>query len=529
MKIYNKLIIPAFCTLALAGCDLDKFPESSTVTEDQKKEVVEGRPEMLEADVNGLYSGMIKYNLLGKSSPNHYDFGYAALCLALESNGQDMVASTAGFNWFASPMLYTDRNFSSEWTTFIWKTFYNQIKTANDILAVVPKDTKDETLKVYRGQALTARAFDYLHLVQLFQFTYKGHEDAPAVPIVTETMTVEETKSNPRATVKAVYELIMSDLNEAIGLLDGYSRATKDQINQQVAYGLRARANLLMQNWAAAASDADAAMAGFAPYSLAEVSQPTFNDASASSWIWGNIVTVNNDIVITGILNWPSHLCSMTGNGYTTLTNTWRYINQNLWEKIPAGDIRKSWWVDKDLKSKLTDNMIVGSTPAAKYFSWEPYVNVKFGAYQSIPGNTTNASDWPVMRVEEMILIKAEGLAMSGNVGEAKSVLESFVKENRNPEYTCTAASPEALQEEIWFQRRIELWGEGFAFLDLMRLKKPVNRIENGVSNYPVSARFNVDAESDIFLYRIPEREIQVNDGISAEDNNKVVEPPVGK
>lgn len=529
MKIYNKLAVTAFCTLILAGCDLDKFPESGTVTEDQKKDVVDGRPEMLEADVNGLYSGMIQYNMLGKSSPNHSDFGYPATCLMLESNGQDMVASTAGYNWFSAPMLYTDRIHTSDETLYLWKTFYNHIKTANDVLSVVPADTDDAKLKVYRGQALTARAFDYLYLVQLFQFTYKGHEDSPAVPIVTETMTTEQAKSNPRATVKAVYELIMSDLNEAVNLLEGYARASKDQIDQHVAYGLRARANLLMQNWKDAASDAQQAMSGFSPYTLAEVSKPSFNDAAASSWIWGNIITVNNDVVLTGIINWPSHVCSMTGNGYTTLTGTWRYINQNFWEKIPASDIRKNWWVDENLKSKLTDNLVVESESAAKYFNWEPYVNVKFGAYQDIPDNTTNASDWPIMRVEEMILIQAEGLAMSGNVAQAKSVLEAFIKEYRNPDYVCTASSPEAMQDEIWFQRRIELWGEGFSFLDLMRLKKPLVRIENNVTNYPVRARFNMPAESDIFLYRIPESEIQVNDGINIEDNNKIVEPPVGK
>lgn len=528
MKIYNKLTIAAFCIFILAGCDLDKFPESSSVTEDQKKDVVGGRPEMLEADVNGLYSGMIEYNILNKSSANHDDYGFAATCMILEQNGQDMVSTTAGFNWFNDVLGYRDRIYTSEKTLFIWKSFYNHIKTANDILTVVPAETEDATLKIYRGQALTARAFDYLYLVQLFQFTYKGHEDAPAVPIVKENMTAEQSQNNPRASVKAVYELIMSDLNEAITLLNGYTRTSKDQIDQHVAYGLRARANLLMQNWAAAASDAEEAMAGYTPYSLADVSKPTFNDASASSWIWGNIISTNNDVVLTGIVNWPSHLCSLTGNGYTNKTGTWRYINTDLWKKIPASDIRKQWWLDSEIKSKLTDDIVINSKPASKFFSWEPYVNVKFGAYNDIPANTTNASDWPVMRVEEMILIKAEGLAMSGNISQAKSVLESFVKENRNPDYTCTAASPEAMQDEIWFQRRIELWGEGFSFLDLMRLKKPLTRSENGDSNYPISVRFNLGAESDIFLYRIPESEIQVNEGINLEDNNKVVEPPVG-
>ena len=40
------------------------------------------------------------------------------------------------------------------------------------------------------------------------------------------------------------------------------------------------------------------------------------------------------------------------------------------------------------------------------------------------------------MRVEEMILIKAEGLAKSGQEATAKQVLEDFVRTYRDPSYT---------------------------------------------------------------------------------------------
>mgnify|MGYP000644646820 CR=1 FL=1 len=46
---------------------------------------------------------------------------------------------------------------------------------------------------------------------------------------------------------------------------------TKDQIDETVVYGLRARANLLMQKWADAAKDAERAIAGGTPQTLAQV------------------------------------------------------------------------------------------------------------------------------------------------------------------------------------------------------------------------------------------------------------------
>lgn len=81
-----------------------------------------------------------------------------------------------------------------------------------------------------------------------------------------------------------------------------------------------------------------------------------------------------------------------------------------------------------DNTSSLIDNEKIEGYSIVEYFGLEPYVNTKFGAYQSVFGNTTNASDWPLMRVEEMYLIKAEAEAMSGNLAAGKSTLETLCK-----------------------------------------------------------------------------------------------------
>lgn len=539
MKQYNKYLVFSLATLLVTGCDLDKFPEDSIMTGDQKEEVVIDNPEMLAADVNGLAAGLNIFNVLDEPAddPYHYDYGFPGVTMMLESSGQDMIGPNVGFNWYSGSMLFSDRLYTSAPTELIWKTFYNHTKTANDIIAIVPSDTEDKTLKGYRGQALASRAFDYLNLVQAFQFTYVGHENDPAVPLVTENLTPEEMSKNPRATVKAVYDRIITDLDEAIKLLEGFVRKDKSGIDQNVAYGLRARANLLMQKGKEAAEDADKAMSGYTPYSLADVSKPTFSDVSATSWIWGMIISPENETVQTAIINWPSHLCSLTGTGYTTQTFTYRDINKNLWNAIAATDVRKGWWVNEKLESPLLADAPTfkgtytdpsGNKRDTVYtlpqkFKFNKYTNVKFQADNNTFLDGNNASDWPLMRAEEMYLIKAEGLALSGNLGGAKSTLEDFVKAYRNPAYVCKANGQQAMIDEIWFQRRIELWGEGFAFFDIQRLKKGINR--KG-SNFPTACQYDLPAESKIFLYRIPEGEISVNDGISESDNNEAVAPP---
>ena len=142
---------------------------------------------------------------------------------------------------------------------------------------------------------------------------------------------------------------------------------------------------------------------------------------------------------------------------------------------------------------------------------------MKFGA--STIGGVDGSNDWPLMRAEEMILIQAEATAMAG--GDGKSILENFVKTYRDPNYTCAATSGTALQDEVWKQRRIELWGEGFAMADIMRLGKNIVRVKTGVpTNFPDAYAFNVAADNEWLLMRIPQNETNSNTGIPTSANN---------
>ena len=539
MKI-NKYILLLSATMVVASCDLDKFPEGSTVTQDQKNEVVELLPDRISSELNGLKTGLYSHTNLLTDYNNHMDYGFPAACMIYETAGQDLLTlnDQTGYNKFISSQRLLDRNITSTFNAFLWKLYYKHMKTANDILKAIPADATDAALKKYRGQSLASRAFDYLQLIQTYQLTYIGHETANGVPLVLETTSDTELMNNPRASVQQVYSRIMEDLDEAITLLTGASsRAYKAEISVEVAYGLRARANLLMGKWSAAASDAAKAYGTSAPYSITDVSQPTFYNATDNSWIWGIVVTTEDYLAKTGIVNWPSNLCSLTGMGYTTAASAtdvaYRLINKNLWAKIPETDVRKGWWVDEDLHSPVLDNglgedyayywangMFNGGTFPSKF---SPYTNVKFGPDNGTFADTDNAQDWPLMRVEEMKLIEAEALGRD-NLAAGKQKLEEFVRQYRDPSYTCTAGSLDAFIDEVWFQRRVELWGEGFALFDILRLKKPI--IRQG-ANYPINSTFaEIAAEAPIMIYRIPEAETSVNSAITEADNNPAAMAP---
>jgi len=143
----------------------------------------------------------------------------------------------------------------------------------------------------------------------------------------------------------------------------------------------------------------------------------------------------------------------------------------------------------------------------------QPYTNVKFNSYQGVLNQTTNASDFPLMRIEEMYYILAEGLAMSGQVSEALTTLNDFVSYYRDPSYKCEITDPENLQEEIWQQRRVEFWGEGLSWFDIMRLNKGVDRVGAG---FPSTFAYRLSAGDTRFIYCIPSSEISSNKKLDA-------------
>jgi hypothetical protein len=533
MKLTYKLLVLVLGFGFISSCtDLNTSPQGGNLTSDQKTQTALALPGRVSADINGMYAIIGKqYCVFGAASGRDDDMGYPAACLSQDLNGPDMVSDNSGYNWFSVSSQYADRADTYANPYMRWAIFYNQLKLANDILATIPVNTDNPALKVYKAQAKAVRAFDYLSLVPYFQYKYKGNEDKPSVPINTE-IPIADPSNNPRAALKDVYKLILADLTAAITDLQGYTRVSKGEIDQKVAYGLRARANLYMENWADAAADADKAMAGYTPYSRTQVSSPTFISANDQNWMWAIILTPTN--VPNAYPSWPAILGSFSGDSYSAAVGCYKSINVLLFNKIPTTDVRKGWWVDDKLYSpnmanvtwtwpsgSATGNAVPPLAIPDIKLPFLPYTVVKFGQYDHIGGNI-NAGDWCIMRVEEMILIKAEATAMAGNLQAGKDILTNFVSTYRDPSYVAsTASTPSAFQNDVWLQRRIELWGEGFSMSDVMRLGKNIVRFTGSVtSNFPADFKFNIAATDGYLLLRIPQKETNNNTGIPLSANN---------
>lgn len=514
MKKY--IYITAVVLMAASCSQMDELaPQGGTALASQVLETNQAVPSRINATFNGMYTKLgAPESVFGSGRPD--DWGFPMICFSSDIEAADVVLPNSGYNWFSACGALTSRNADYANPYVRYAAPYNEIAAANEVINSYPADTDDQEAIFKIAQARAIRAFSYLNLAPYFQFGYAaGGADLPCVPIVTET--TENFTDNPRATVAQVYELIVSDLTYAIENLEGYVRPDKSRIDQQVAYGLRARAYLNMEQWALAADDASKAAAGYTPATLEEVSVPFLYDIKEHNWIWG--YDMQTDIALENpYATSSSWLRSFSGDGYAAACQVYACCNNLLYDAIPSTDVRKGWWVNVLLESPLlssvnwngvSGNAVAGLEIDNIKLPFLPYTNVKFGMFSV--GGTNNDEDWPFMRVEEMILIQAEGLVKSGQEDAGKELLENFVRSYRDPAYSVSAGD-RTLEDEIWFQRRVELWGEGFSNSDTRRLNKPLVRFHRDIpSNVPSAFRFNMTADDPWWLMRFTSGELNTN------------------
>lgn len=541
-KIYLlSIALGAFMTSCY---DLDTSPMSSTLTEDQRQEIIDQDENKISGLVNGIYAN---YNGWQLCYGDLLDFGYPAIMLQLDSRTVDFLSANADiYGWFSECAEYLDNTAAGVYSLIRWRWGYNTIYTANQVLARIPEDTDDDVLKFYRGQAYGNRAYAYWFLAQLFQFNYAfpnpetglPNSQMPCVPIITEE-NQEEVAANgaPRATVAEVYARILADLNAGIDLMKGNSaalRSDKRFIDLNVLYGLRARTYLCMQDYKNAALDAETVInsGAFQPLSAEEAIGPGFITLSDPNWIWG-IYIASEDV--HGLYTLAGMLGSYTyGYAYVGM---WKCITNTLYSKIDSNDPRKLWWIGPSGNSNATYFRNAVIEPGSAYTSAQQYLQLegfptyavtKFAPYGNILLQSHNQAEYPLMRIEEMYYILAEAQGMQpGGLGQGKETLQNFVNAYRwlskSTPYVCSATTQEDFLEEIYTQREIELWGEGMTYFDIMRLNKGVNRTGTswsddtyGMTNYV----YNIAPGSPVLLTQIPLSEIDNNKQLTEAENN---------
>ncbi|WP_289053178.1 RagB/SusD family nutrient uptake outer membrane protein [Carboxylicivirga marina] len=109
----------------------------------------------------------------------------------------------------AKPLAQMKVTPSTAWIDKVYEGMYENIASANWVLAKTDSLEKTEAINNARGVCKFSRAVTYLNLVRL----YGG------VPLVLRPLETEEDAHVPRATAEQIFEQIETDLNESYDLL----------------------------------------------------------------------------------------------------------------------------------------------------------------------------------------------------------------------------------------------------------------------------------------------------------------------
>lgn len=479
MKKIHFLGVLAF-TLMLTSCSEDFLNKGARdeVSSSQLQEIAASSPEAALLLATGLEGGnnffLNDFNTAGNGNI-HDDFGHMAVNLGTDMMSNDCYQTLS--HWFVNYYNYTARNENSIRTDMVWKFYYKVIFNMNQTIVFVPEGVTDPQLMAIRGRLLAMRAYAYFQLVRLYSNGEVG------VPIVTESQS-----GFARQSVTAVKALIIDDLLEAYDLLEGYSRPDKVAIDQNVVAGFLARYYLEYGDNGQAAFYAAEARSGYAPMSSADLFDG-FNKISNPEWMWGADINTNTSTVYASFF---SHMGNLNP-GYAGLLQVYKSVDRRIFDNISATDARKGWFAD-----------------TGNGFGLPKYANVKF------VDDTEFEGDYVFMRAAEMYLIEAEAKALGGDEIGARQALYDLVS-TRDAGYVLSTNTGAALLNEIRFHRKLELWGEGFAFFDMKRWNTALDRTYAG-SNHTSFGFFSHPAGSTKFTFQIPLSEINANPEIGAQN-----------
>ncbi len=436
----------------------------------------------LNTAVNGMYASLRSANLYGRTLPLKGDLMADNLYIKASNSGRYL-----DFN---------DYNITVSNTTAsdVWRSLYVAIKNINTVIN--SPLTSNANINQFKGEAYAARALINFELVRNYAQPYTVNPNGLGVPLVTS---FDQNSLPTRNTVKEVYDLINSDLNQAFSLMTmnlnstmtiagtGQSRALNSSyFTKWAARALQAKVYMTMGDWANAKTVA-----------LDVVQNSGVSLVSNAAYVnyWKSPVPrtdkvetffeVSSDAVDNNGFNSLSYFFDAAGYGDALVTN-------EFYGQFSATDVRR----------QLIIPVVSGGFTVY-------YVN-KY----SNSSNATDRDDQKVIRFADVLLILAEAYARTNDEANAKIRLNQ-VAQNRDPSFAGYTSTGTQLINDILAERRKELAFEGDRFFDLLRTNATINKVRReNPTQLIVVAPTNF-----MRIFPIPQSEIDVNPNIRSQQN----------
>ena len=364
--------------------------------------------------------------------------------------------------WQSDPFTTIE---DKQWRDEDWSHLYERIAVLNNIIYYANefRDTEEdlELLSQVEGEARFLRASYYFLLVNIYGKPYNkstAYEDA-GVPL--KTSEVIEDIYFTRSSVGAVYEQIVRDLQDAAKCLEGVVPVSAIRVGSAAVNALLSRVYLYMEEYEKAIDAAD--MVLLANYS--------YNVFHLNTWEAGQNVISSSSV---------ETIFHQGGNSVPVVflndsTNSWNgddrrassfQVSDDLLSCYESGDLRRTAFFRFSTKTR--------ATLPDKYKTW-----------RTVSNDPEQVGEDFLIRLPEVILNKAEALAMLNRDDEAKTELEKLrSKRFKAEDLQPVTETGEELVNFIRDERRRELCFEGHRWFDLRRYA--VNSI------YPLKSDFSI-------------------------------------
>lgn len=451
MKVTNILygVLTAGLVAGAASCSkvLDKQPVTNIVSSNDTSATISAAT--AESLISGLYlyykSDLMEWTVFDRITNGDV---IADNCYAGGDNTANITLDNFSVNSLNENLLRD------------WKHAYELIGRVNLLLPQV-ENSKDAALTATRrgqmlGEARFFRAFSLFDMVRLFG----------AVPVVTKAPDLTSSESLlkstivPRNSVDTVYRAILSDMWYAqANVRDIGGSDSKYTITKGVVYAALAKvyASMPAPNWDSVAYYADKVI-------------PAYSLVSDYSFLWDNQHKNNSEAI------WE---INYFGNGGSDKVGNWVpsiFVGGDInafqgggWKKfsIPTNDLISKFETEKDsirLKNSVTFLDITGQFTDV---NWTP-ARYPFLTKYNDPKTGTN--DFYLMRLPDILLLKAEALVKKSDIGGAMDIVNQVrARVKLGNKSAATAAEAE---QAIADERRLELAFEGHRWFDLLRTGK---------------------------------------------------------
>lgn len=346
-----------------------------------------------------------------------------------------------------------------------YKFMYEGIAAANIVLANIDGATGDdvEQRNKVKGQALALRGCNHFFLVNQYGKHYNPETSDTDLGVA--LMTELDLESKPsRATVKEVYDLIVSDLTMATELLPMWPAAMPDysyRASKMGVYGFLSRVYLYMGDWQKAKEYGEMVLSNYSfLYNYNDIPGAKERDF----WtIWSS----------TGLVR------AEMGKS--------EYNRETLWYKEQlTGSLRNHFFYSSDLLSVIDTNDLTPEVDTKDLrYNIFTYVENDLDKYPSASMYYRSNSG---ISMPEVILNVAEAKARLNDIDGALALVNQLGPNRYMDFEDFTAASAQEALDLVKRERRIEFAFKGSRLFDLKRyivlgeFDKTITRVRDGVT-----------------------------------------------